>query len=261
MYRYGKSSYRTKMGSERKRFQCEATGLGSSHGLRLRLEKCWQTRKWNALKCAPIPIAAGFSTIRPRPGPSAGATTEPAATAPASAARGHGNEKPDEETPAFARPAVHSLELNLGVLAAHKSEKFVARLLIVTESAEHSTGNCRTVLLLHAAHLHTQMAGFDDYADALRSDFFLDGLRDLTGHALLDLQAAGEHIDHARNFAKTQNTFVRQISNVGLAEERQQVMFAEAEKLDVFNDDHLVVSHAKRRAVQNMIQVLVITAG
>src|SRR5258708_32126833 len=249
------------MGSEQRRFRCGATGLGCTLGLRLRLEKCWQTRKSSALKCAPIRIAAGFSRIRPRPGPSDGAKIAPAVTAPASAARGHGNEKPDEETPAFARPVIHLLELNLGVLAAHESEKFVACLLIVAESAEHSAGDSLRMLLFDAAHLHTQMAGFDDYADTLRSDFFLDGLRDLTGHALLNLQAAGKHIDHARNLAKPQNTFVRQVSNVGLAEERQQVMFAQAKKLDVLHNHHFVVGHAKRRAVQDMIQVLVITAG
>ncbi len=48
---------------------------------------------------------------------------------------------------------------------------------------------------------------------------------------------------------------------MGLAKERQQVVFAETEELDILHDDHLVVSHAKRRAVQNMIQVLMITAG
>src|SRR5229473_3689660 len=261
MYRYGKSSYRTKMGSERKRFQCEATGLGSSHGLRLRLQKCWQTRKWSVLKCAPISIAAGFSTIRPRPGLSVGATTEPAVTAPASAARGYGNEKPDEETRVIARPAVHSVELNLGILAANEREKLVASLLIVTEGPEHGASHGRTVLLLHAAHLHTQMASFDDYADALRSDFFLDGLRDLAGHALLNLQAARKHIDHASDLAEPQNPLVRQIGHMGLAEERQQMVFAETEEFDVLHDDHLVVGHAERRAIQYMIQVQVVTAG
>src|SRR5260370_4456526 len=134
MYRYGKSSYRTKMGSERKRFQCKATGLGSAHGLRLRLEKCWQTRKWSVLKCAPISIAAGFSTIRPRPGLSVGATTVPAVTAPASAAHArHGNEKPDEETRVIARPAVHSVVLNLAILSSNQREKLIPRLLLVTQ--------------------------------------------------------------------------------------------------------------------------------
>src|SRR5260370_5206842 len=100
------------MGSERKRVRCEATGLGSSHGLRLRLEKCWQTGKWSVLKCAPISIAAGFSTIRPRPGASDGATLAPAATAPAYVARGlHRSAKPDEENPTFARCAVSGVAL------------------------------------------------------------------------------------------------------------------------------------------------------
>src|SRR5260370_8382229 len=161
------------MGSERKRFQCEATGLGSSHGLRLRLEKCWQTRKWSVLKCAPISIAGGFSTIRPRPGLSVGATTEPAVTAPASAARGHGNEKPDEETPAFARPAVHSSELYLGILTANERGKLAARFLIVSEAPEHGASHGRTWFPLHAAHLHTQIAGFDPAPDTPTTRFFL----------------------------------------------------------------------------------------
>src|SRR5713226_7063177 len=78
--------------------RCGAIGIGCKHGLRLHLEKCWQTTKWSASKSAPIRIAGGFSTIQPRPGPSAGATTAPAATARASAVPGpHKSPKPDEE--------------------------------------------------------------------------------------------------------------------------------------------------------------------
>ena len=50
------------------------------------------------------------------------------------------------------------------------------------------------VLLLDAAHHHAQMPGFDDDADALRFDGVLDGLGDLRGQALLDLQAAREQL-------------------------------------------------------------------
>src|SRR5260370_2273038 len=149
----------------------------------------------------------------------------------------------------------------LAVSRADQREKLVARLLIVTESAEHSAGHCRTMLLLHAAHLHTEMAGLDNQANTVRSDFFLDGLGDLAGHALLNLQAARKHVDHAGDLAEPQNTFVRQIGHVGLAEERQKVMFAEAEEFDVLHDDHLIVGHTKRSAVQYMIQVQVVTAG
>src|SRR5258708_2300133 len=149
----------------------------------------------------------------------------------------------------------------LALSRADQREKLVARLLIVTESAEHSAGHCRTVLLLHAAHLHTEMPGFDNHANTLRSDFFLDGLRDLAGHALLNLQAARKHVDHAGDLAEPQNTFVRQIGHVGLAEERQKMVFAETEEFDVLHDDHLVVGHAERGAVQYMVQVQVVTAG
>src|SRR5437667_7617283 len=38
------------------------------------------------------------------------------------------------------------------------------------------------------------------------------------------------------------------------------MMLTEAEKLDVLDDDHLVVGHAKRRAVEHVIDVLVIPA-
>src|SRR5467141_985605 len=137
----------------------------------------------------------------------------------------------------------------LALSGADQSEKLVPRLLIVTEGTKHGAGDGLAMLLFHAAHLHAEMAGFDNHADPLRSDFFLDGLRDLAGHALLNLQPARKHIHDARNLAEPQHTLVWQIGHVGLAEERQQVVFAEAEEFDVLHDDHLVVGHAERRAV------------
>src|SRR5260370_6809098 len=138
---------------------------------------------------------------------------------------------------------------------ADQREKLVARLLIVTESAEHSAGHCRTVLLLHAAHLHAEMAGFDNHANTLRSDFFLDGLRDLAGHALLNLQAARKHVYHAGDLAEPQNPLVRQIAHMGLAEERQQMVFAETEEFDVLHAYHLAAAHPARPAIHYIIQV------
>ena len=45
------------------------------------------------------------------------------------------------------------------------------------------------------------------------------------------------------------------------AEKRQQVVFAQAEKFDVFYHHHFIVRDAECRAVQNLIHALVITAG
>src|SRR6266849_1334314 len=73
---------------------------------------------------------------------------------------------------------------------ADQRQKLVARLLIVTESAKHGARHRRTMLFFHPAHLHAEMAGFDNHADTLGSNFFLDGLRDLAGQAFLNLQAA-----------------------------------------------------------------------
>src|SRR5260370_12922184 len=121
-----------------------------------------------------MPSADGFSTIRPGPGPSAGATIAHAVTAPGSAARGrHGNEKPDEETPVIARLAVHSLDLKLGILPAHKGQKFVACLLIVAETADHCAGDSLSMLLFHTSHLRAQMAAFPHYTPAFTIGFLL----------------------------------------------------------------------------------------
>ena len=43
--------------------------------------------------------------------------------------------------------------------------------------------------------------------------------------------------------------------------ERQQVMLAHAEKIDVLHDDHLIVLDREERAVQEMIDVAVIALG
>src|SRR4029077_10311038 len=45
------------------------------------------------------------------------------------------------------------------------------------------------------------------------------------------------------------------------AEKGQQVMLAQAEKLDVFHHYHFVVADAERRAVQDTVGILVIAAG
>src|SRR6266850_8133471 len=80
------------------------------------------------------------------------------------------------------------LSHRLAFSGANQGEEFVAGLLIVAEAAKHGAGHCRAVLLLNTAHLHTEMARFDDYTHTLRTDFFLNGFGNLAGHALLDLQ-------------------------------------------------------------------------
>ena len=123
----------------------------------------------------------------------------------------------------------------------------------MAERAKHGAGDGLAVLLFHAAHLHAEVAGFNDDADAFGTDFFFDGLSDLAGHALLNLQATSEHVDQTRDFAEAEYTLVGQIGYVGLTEKGQQVVLAEAEEFDVFYDDHFVVGHGKSGTVQDRI--------
>src|SRR6266850_4535775 len=131
----------------------------------------------------------------------------------------------------------------------------------MSETAKHGAGHSRTVLLFNAAHLHTQVACFDDHTHTLGTNFFLNGLCDLAGHALLNLQPASEHVYQAGDFAQSEHTLVRQVSDMGLAEEREQVVFAEAEELNIFHDDHLVVGDAEGGAVEKVVNVLMIATG
>src|SRR2546425_6719325 len=117
------------------------------------------------------------------------------------------------------------------------------------------------MLFFDAAHHHAQMLCLDDHAHTLRADLSLDGLGDLARQPFLDLQTTGEHVHQPRHLAQPDDPLVRQIGHVTLAEKRQQVVLAQAEKLDVLHDDHLVVADVERRAVQYVVNVLMIAAG
>ena len=88
-------------------------------------------------------------------------------------------------------PSVGKLN-SIPILTANEREEFVASRAFITEASKHRGGHRRGVLLLDAAHHHAQVAGFNDDAYALRLDDLLDGLGDLCGHALLNLEAARE---------------------------------------------------------------------
>lgn len=69
------------------------------------------------------------------------------------------------------------------------------------KTSQHRAGNCLPMLFFHAAHLHAQMARLDDNSNTVWADFFLNGVRNLAGHTLLNLQAPRKNVHEARNFA------------------------------------------------------------
>ena len=107
------------------------------------------------------------------------------------------------------------------------------------EGTAKVTRRSDAVLLLHTPHLHAHVAGFDDDHDSEGMQRLLDTLLDLKRHALLHLQTVGKDVHHAGYLRESGDIAVRDVGYVGLAIERQHVVFAEGEEVDVLDDDHL----------------------
>ena len=85
------------------------------------------------------------------------------------------------------------------------------------------------------------MRALHDDGDAERRDLLLDHLGDLMREPLLHLQPAREHVDETRNLAEADHPLLRDVGDVAFAEERQQVVLAQAVEVDVLDDHHLAV--------------------
>src|SRR5712692_7215863 len=125
--------------------------------------------------------------------------------------------------------------------AADQLQELGAGACVLAEGAEHAGRDHLTPWLLHAAHLQAQVPSLDHDSHSPGRDRLVQSLRDLVGHALLQLQAVGEGADDARNLAQADDLPLRQIADVAAAEERQHVVLAQAVERDVLDEHHLVV--------------------
>src|SRR6516164_1240733 len=98
------------------------------------------------------------------------------------------------------------------------------------------------------------MLCFDDNCHSTRVDFVIDGVGDLRGQPFLHLEPSGKHINMPRYFAEPDNLAIRNVSHVTFAEEREQMVFTQAENLDIPYDDHFNVSYIKQSLVQERIR-------
>ena len=83
------------------------------------------------------------------------------------------------------------------------------------------------------------MPGFDDYHDTKGVQCLLDALLDLQCHALLNLQPVAIDVDDTGYLREPRDVSVGNIGHMNLSIERQHVMFAKREKVDVLDNDHL----------------------
>jgi hypothetical protein len=74
-------------------------------------------------------------------------------------------------------------------------------------------------------------------------------------------ELAAEAADQSDQLARAQDLPVGDVCDVTPAEEGEEVMFAERKKVNVFDDDHLVVLDRVERAVQEMVDVLLVAPG
>ncbi|MNE52576.1 hypothetical protein D3C80_1472520 [compost metagenome] len=98
------------------------------------------------------------------------------------------------------------------------------------------------------------MLRLDHHGHAGRVGHLLDGLGDLPGEVFLDLQAAGEHVDDARHLRQAEHLAAGDVGDVCLADEGQQVVFAQRIQLDVLDQHHLAVVGAEQRVVDDLFQ-------
>ena len=85
---------------------------------------------------------------------------------------------------------------------------------------------CDRILFLDAAHRHTQMLCLNDNCHAKGFQRVIDGLLDLHGQPLLDLQPARIDIHHPCNLAQPGDIFIGNVGHMSLPYKRDHVMFA-----------------------------------
>ena len=94
---------------------------------------------------------------------------------------------------------------------------------------------------MNAANGHAGVGSFhhDRYAASL--EFFVEKVGNLLGESFLELGLMSEGINDASEFGDANNSLIGQVSHMGVAQERQQVMLADRVKGNVPQTNDLVV--------------------
>ena len=81
-----------------------------------------------------------------------------------------------------------------------------------------------------------------------------DRVGDLVGQPLLHLQPPGEDVHDPGHLGEAQDLAVRDVGDVGPAEERQQVVLAQRVQLDVAHHDHALVRLLEHRVADDVLR-------
>ena len=100
------------------------------------------------------------------------------------------------------------------------------------------------------------MLGFDDDDHPKRIECLLDAVLDLRRQTLLYLQATSEDINDTGELGESRDIPIRDIADVYLAEEGEDMVLTERIEVNVLDDDHLPVFLAEHRRAEDLLRVL-----
>lgn len=114
---------------------------------------------------------------------------------------------------------------------------------------QHGAGGHAGVVFFYAAYHSAHVLSFQHHRHATWVENILNEMGNLLRHALLYLQTVGEHIHDARDFGEADDLTGRNVGDMCVTEKGQHVVFAQAGKLDVADDHHIVIVHVEYRIV------------
>src|SRR5450755_1059491 len=128
--------------------------------------------------------------------------------------------------------------------ASNEAERFSPRSVGLAERPPDGGGDGTSAGLANPAHRNAEVLALDDDDDAARLKNLLDGVRDLGGHPFLHLRPLCVDVDQPSQLRQAGDLafHIGDVPHMGDPMERHEVVFTRAVDLDVFHDDHLVVT-------------------
>lgn len=80
-----------------------------------------------------------------------------------------------------------------------------------------SGGGGDGILLLNTPHHHAHVHGLDDDGHTLWFQGIVDGVEDVEGEALLNLETTSKHVHHSWDFAQADDITIGDVGDMGLA--------------------------------------------
>ena len=118
-------------------------------------------------------------------------------------------------------------------MPAKQGHDLVAAGQVGAEESADSGGDHGRAWFVYAANSHAGVGGLHHHSYAASLELFVEEVGNLLGKAFLDLWLMRESINDAGELGYADDPLVGQVGDVGMAEERQEVVFADRVKGDV----------------------------